>query len=216
MDLYQTLKLEKTATTEEIKKAYKDLAKKLHPDINKDDSGLFLNIKKAYEILSDDERKKKYDTFGDQSERSSESEQIRNHIINMVNNFINSHLIFNEADFIKETKKAIDKTIGRIEDGIIKTKSQIKPLEKYFDGIVSEEKYNKIVSGIIAQKIESLHQQINISRNEIEIVKKVYNIIKNMKYSGPSREEESFLGSPAFSSSHFSGGPGSDGFPWEL
>lgn len=65
-DYYEILGLGKEATKEEIKKAYKKLAKKYHPDINKDPSAAdkFKEINEAAAVLGDDEKRKRYDQFG--------------------------------------------------------------------------------------------------------------------------------------------------------
>jgi curved DNA-binding protein len=66
--LYDTLGLKDNATQEEIKKAYRKLAKQYHPDINKTPEAAekFKEINAAYEVLSDDVKKRQYDTYGDQ------------------------------------------------------------------------------------------------------------------------------------------------------
>ncbi len=65
--LYETLGVSPDATQDEIKKAYRKLARKYHPDINKspDAEEKFKEINAAYEILSDPEKRKQYDQYGD-------------------------------------------------------------------------------------------------------------------------------------------------------
>ncbi|MDO5045295.1 DnaJ C-terminal domain-containing protein [Campylobacter sp.] len=65
--LYDTLGISKGASSDEIKKAYRRLARKYHPDINKDPGAedKFKEINAAYEILSDEKKRAQYDQYGD-------------------------------------------------------------------------------------------------------------------------------------------------------
>ncbi|MDY6912219.1 MAG: DnaJ C-terminal domain-containing protein [Chloroflexota bacterium] len=68
-DFYQTLGLKRGASEKEIKQAYRKLARKYHPDVNPGDASTeakFKEINSAYEVLSDKDKRKKYDRFGDQ------------------------------------------------------------------------------------------------------------------------------------------------------
>jgi DnaJ-class molecular chaperone len=66
-DHYATLGVSKTASPEEIQKAYRKLARKYHPDMNPDDATAkkkFQEVQSAFEVLSDADKRKRYDQFG--------------------------------------------------------------------------------------------------------------------------------------------------------
>lgn len=65
--LYEALEVSQNASADEIKKSYRRLARKYHPDINKEPGAedKFKEINAAYEILSDENKRKQYDQFGD-------------------------------------------------------------------------------------------------------------------------------------------------------
>ena len=68
-DFYNILNVQRSANTNQIKKAYRKLAKELHPDKNKDDpdsTKKFQDLGAAYEVLSDPEKRKTYDKYGEE------------------------------------------------------------------------------------------------------------------------------------------------------
>src|SRR5512143_3516338 len=72
-DYYKTLGVERAADDKAIKTAYRKLARKHHPDVNKGASERFKEISEAYTVLSDPEKRKRYDTLGPDWERYAQT-----------------------------------------------------------------------------------------------------------------------------------------------
>lgn len=80
IDYYKILGVDKNAGEEEIKKAYRKLARKLHPDLNPNDKEAhkkFQQVNEANEVLSDPEKRKKYDQYGKDWKHAEQFEQQR-------------------------------------------------------------------------------------------------------------------------------------------
>ena len=80
IDYYKVLGIDKKASDADIKKAYRKLARKYHPDINPNDkeaSSKFQQVNEANEVLSDPEKRKKYDEYGENWKNADQFEQAR-------------------------------------------------------------------------------------------------------------------------------------------
>jgi curved DNA-binding protein len=80
IDYYKILGVDKKASDADIKKAYRKLARKYHPDINPNDkeaSSKFQQVNEANEVLSDPEKRKKYDEYGENWKHADQYEQAR-------------------------------------------------------------------------------------------------------------------------------------------
>lgn len=79
-DYYNILGVSKTATAQDIKKAYRKLARKYHPDVNPNDKAAeqkFKEINEAHEVLSNTENRKKYDAYGEHWQNAEAYEQAK-------------------------------------------------------------------------------------------------------------------------------------------
>jgi DnaJ-class molecular chaperone len=77
-DYYSILGIKRDASEQEIKQAYRKLARKHHPDVNPGDSSAearFKEVNQAYEVLSDKDKRQKYDRYGDQWQYAEQFEQ---------------------------------------------------------------------------------------------------------------------------------------------
>ena len=80
IDYYKVLGIDKNASADDIKKAYRKLARKYHPDLNPNDAvaqKTFQQINEANEVLSDPEKRKKYDQYGENWKQADQFEQAR-------------------------------------------------------------------------------------------------------------------------------------------
>lgn len=80
IDYYKILDIPKTASDDEIKKAYRKLARKMHPDLNPNDpeaNKKFQQLNEANEVLSDPDKRKKYDQYGKDWQHAEQFEQYR-------------------------------------------------------------------------------------------------------------------------------------------
>src|SRR5882724_6964421 len=80
IDYYKILGVDKNASQDDIKKAYRKLARKHHPDLNPNDKEAhkkFQQINEANEVLSDPEKRKKYDQYGKDWQHADQFEQAR-------------------------------------------------------------------------------------------------------------------------------------------
>src|ERR1700745_4219995 len=78
-DYYKTLRTDRKASEAQIRTAYRKLARKYHPDVNpnnKDAERQFKEINEAYQVLSDSEKRKKYDQLGADWERGATEDEV--------------------------------------------------------------------------------------------------------------------------------------------
>ncbi len=133
-DYYEILGVSKNATKDEIKRAYRKLAMKYHPDRNKDPGAAekFKEISEAYAVLSDDEKRKQYDTFGQAGfeQMYSQEDLFRNADFSVFEDLFGSQDPFGFFNFFG-SRRTRARRGADIETTInLKLEDIIRPLEK--------------------------------------------------------------------------------------
>ena len=204
MDYYGILGIEPNATQDEIKKSYRKLSLKYHPDRKNGNSDMFKKINEAYSILSDDTKRRNYDITGNNTlnfkNKKSMPDDIGDFISHLFQNqfssgndnshFMNSmpnvNIYRNSTDFFKTVKKpeAIEK---HIQISLVDSYSGIKypvEIERWiiFENVKRLEKetiYVDIPKGIDTGEIITLENKGNIfddkNKGDIKIYVKVIN-----------------------------------------
>jgi len=183
--LYKILNINKTASKEEIKKAYRNKSKKLHPDVGGNVEE-FKELSRAYNILSDDIKRKKYDDTDDDN-YADESDDLRSEAIKRISSMFISFLddlsknndYFFNMNIIEIMNERTNKVIIDTKKDINKIKKLIKRINKYKEKI----KYNgnkiNILIKLCENKIILLNKQLGNMNKEIEIAEEIDNLLQN-------------------------------------
>lgn len=182
---YKTLNVPKDASQAEIKKAYKEKAKKAHPDVGGDENE-FKEISTAYALLADPQKREYYDQYGDEPQSQ---DNIYNKANRLVNNLIDQMLekhtpeAILKQDFIKEMKGAITDNKNKLKAEVANQNTMMERLSKMIDifdkRLVHEGKNIKVniflanveeKKGFIMRNLKDLDDQEKVLNKALEIL----------------------------------------------
>lgn len=165
---YNVLGVDKAATQNEIKKAYRDLSKKHHPDKGGDQE-IFAQISEAYEVLSDPAKRKEYDETGTVNKKPNHlmylSDLIHRILIPMIHAFIDQ----NHKDIIELFIREMKKLKRGMLDAILEHQSKIDDLEKSLDKITVKSGENLIATMIRAEIDRHEGYKNNIEKEKLSL-----------------------------------------------
>ena len=151
---YETLDVSRSASDEEIKKAYRDAAKKAHSDVTGGDDTRMRELNAAYALLSSPERRKAYDKTGDIDEDPTDK-MIRATFFNMAEALMQAPppipIKITLAEIRHNVEMGHSKTISEIEANRAK-------LQRFKARIVKSPE-NDLLGGLIADKLKNLNDQ---------------------------------------------------------
>lgn len=190
MDLYKILGVARDATLKEIKDKYYRMAKRLHPDTGHGDEAKFKQVAVAYAILSDEDKRKRYDDG-----ESVDNIEVDNSKSKLIQGF--SELLVKAIqkkdvkydDLVAMMKAEVDaaivngeETVSRVDKAI----ASIKEAQARFSGEV------EMVNAILTNTLGGMEKQKAKYKDEIELLKEMHDKIKKMKYRVDKRDKASY------------------------
>jgi len=163
-NLYDTLGIDEDADPDEIKKAYKSKAQKHHPDKNGGDDSQFKQIAKAFDILSDKQRRKQYDECGTTENNGSIEAQAVSNLNSLFVDVLEHPDIFH-ADIIKMINDVIKQKIAECKIGIRSAEKKIRRLKKINKKIKHKKKGRDLFKTVIKNEINNCNRKINSYKN---------------------------------------------------
>lgn len=183
-NLYDVLAIAKDATAEQIKKAYRKLAMKHHPDKGGDELQ-FKELSKAYSVLSDEAKRKRYDETGQVEEERDPFNEILASFVSDLQDNVDSL----NADIIDIAKKKIKKEIKEINLARIQTENKIKYLNFFLKRIKKDTESN-VFNLVTQNKIEQLKSKLEAITKSMDILKRMEDVFNgDIEYDFESPDE---------------------------
>lgn len=196
-NLYDILGIDKTSDKKVIKSAYRKSAKKNHPDTG-GDKNKFALVKKAHDILIDDERRGKYDSTGDESEKSPDNtfgnaiNCIAFHFNNVLQDCAQSGTSPLTVDMVSKIKSKINSSIQENNKNLRITKG-VLDFDKKMQGRFKKKGNidRNVFEDIISQRIVSLQMCIAQFEETIKTHESALEMIKGFSYKSDEEPYES-------------------------
>lgn len=182
MDPYKTLGIEKDATQDQIKRAYKRKASKCHPDKGGDKIE-FQKLQNAYSILNDERKRLYYDQYGIEDSLPDLDQEALKEL-----SFIFSDLLDNmdfeqikNVDIIDVIKKQIEENIKKSKVVLAINNKQISKFEKVETKMSKD--YKNIFANVINNKIKKAKSDNLMINRKIELCDKILLLLKEFEFS---------------------------------
>jgi len=199
MTLYETLDIDKKATKEQIKKAYRKKAQEAHPDRGGNPEDFhFISI--AYTTLMDDQKKAHYDETGKYNEKKDDLDQAAFQELFALINKVISELIAGDVDVIHKNviktvhagiKQGIDRTVNIIKDAKKKAKN-LEKLKKRFKYTGDTGDKINIVDNVFEQQFKTVSTHIKQQENVKIIGEKMLEMLKDYEFRVDEKKQDDF------------------------
>jgi curved DNA-binding protein CbpA len=191
-DLYEIIGVRKDSTPEEIKSAYKKKAVELHPDKNPDDpeaANKFAELSNAYEVLSDPERRRIYDSTGSTEKRDRNSFEAR--FMGMIGNLLfviiqSAQKPLNEIDVIGKIIRSAEQAMKLARVQMERNSEEVKQYRDVADRMMPKEDNPFII--ILESKIKEIEAISFGLEEELGFTEKAIDRLNDFKYKYDNSE----------------------------
>ena len=190
MNLYETLGIEPEATSQEIKKAYKKLSMKLHPDRNPGDPDAeeeFKSLKKSYEVLSDPVKRKRYDETG--TIEADGKQNLRDQAIQMVTQLMLSAMrnsSYDHKNYLKPIKNSLKSNLSAATHELKNVGRHIASTKKIIADTQSD---SEVLTGSLKNTLLEMKAQESAIEEQIKILGLAVDFVENnCKWTGEEIE----------------------------
>ncbi len=194
-DPYEIMGVGKDFTETELKIRYRLLSKELHPDKNPDDPEAeenFKDMKEAYEILKDPDRKGRFDTNGDRSDRKPEDvfeTKFRGLVSAVFMQIVENAEEPEKMDLLQPFKDALRESISAVDKGVRVANQRIAKFERVHKRVFFKGDGDNILAQSIQSTIDGLERQVENSKTELEFLCKAKDLVDLYGYDWDRMKE---------------------------
>lgn len=185
MDLYEALGVKKGTSHEDVRKAYRKLSKKHHPDAKDGDAERFTEIKRAHDILIDDERRARYDRTGDVSEKVPEGNadaELYNFVTQIMLAVLQNNFDVEHTDLTKNMAGLLGQNKSQATQQRDLFKDHVGKLEKVKLRLVKKEGDN-ILGTLLTSQIQMASGKVDMCNKQIEIIERAEKMLSDYTYT---------------------------------
>jgi hypothetical protein len=179
MDLYEILGIAQDSTAEQIKTAYKKLAQKHHPDKDTGDAEIFGKVKHAYDLLSDEEKRARYDETGDDGNPDGMHAQAMMALNELLMSTLNQTHDISTVDILASMAAHLNTVVAQSASTRL---GILRKIEKYEQAVVRLKGDNKILFAILNNNIARQRMILDSLDNEIVKIHYIEKILESYKY----------------------------------
>lgn len=190
MTLYEILGVDEAANERDIKKAYRKLAHKYHPDRDGGDAEKFRQVQEAYDVLSDPEMRARYDETGETEKPSFSQEQLE--LAALFNAIISDWDGEGRFDFIAKAKRLTAQKNDLIVANMRRIRNRIAKYQKLSGRITAKKTYN-LFDDLVVQKLSELEMEEEQLKRSKELNQKMGKLLDSFEDSA-FQEKGSFYG----------------------